>query len=140
MDSAGLIGFGTSPANKTKLFEIRPACDAVLAGSLTTGGTGCGGGCDRVFSDDYDLPSIAEHTEAMLRLGHLPNVGPAPEHTPVDVTDKLGRMLNELEHAHLYIAELNAENRRFRTELSQLRADADARFARLESVPSARDH
>ncbi|MEZ5716831.1 MAG: hypothetical protein R3D85_17770, partial [Paracoccaceae bacterium] len=30
--------------------------------------------------------------------------------TPINVTDKLGRMLNELEHAHLYIAQLEREN------------------------------
>ncbi|MDQ2090268.1 hypothetical protein, partial [Marimonas arenosa] len=58
-----------------------------------------------VFSDDYDLPSIAEHTERMFAMGHLPNVGPTIENQPINLTDKVGRMLNELEHAHIFIAQ-----------------------------------
>ncbi|MDQ2090263.1 hypothetical protein [Marimonas arenosa] len=96
---------GSDSSAKTKLFEVQSSGDAVLAGTLTTGGTTCGGGCDLVFSDDYDLPSIAEHTERMFALGHLPNVGPTHEGKPINVTDKLGRVLNELEHAHIYIAQ-----------------------------------
>ncbi|MDQ2092258.1 hypothetical protein [Marimonas arenosa] len=117
---------GSASSAKTKLFEIRPNGDATLAGSLITGGTACGGGCDRVFSDDYDLPSIAEHAAAMFALGHLPNVGPTPEGEPLNVTDKLGRMLNELEHAHIYIAE---QEKRI--------ADQNARIARLEMLVMA---
>ena len=36
-----------------------------------------------------------------MALGHLPNDGPTRPGEPWDVTDKLGRVLNELEHAHL---------------------------------------
>ncbi|MDQ2092231.1 hypothetical protein [Marimonas arenosa] len=122
---------GSASSAKTKLFEIQPTGDAVLTGSLTTGGTTCGGGCDRVFSQDYDLPSIAEHADRMFSLGHLPNVGPTPEGAPFNLTDKLGRMLNELEHAHIYIAELERQVRR----IPALEADRDAlemRVRRLE--------
>lgn len=81
--------------------------NVTITGSITTSGGTCGGGCDAVFTDEYDLPSISEHTEAMYALGYLPNVGPTVENTAINVSDKLGRMLNELEHAHIYIAELH---------------------------------
>ena len=106
----------------------------ILLGSLTTGGTTCGGGCDRVFADDYDLPSIEDHAEAMFALGHLPNVGPTLEGAPINVSDKVGRMLNELEHAHIYIADLSAENRALRAELAQVRRETRARLDRLEAA------
>lgn len=81
--------------------------NVTITGSITTSGGTCGCGCDAVFTDEYDLPSISEHTEAMYALGYLPNVGPTLENTAINVSDKLGRMLNELEHAHIYIAELH---------------------------------
>ncbi|MEZ5716059.1 MAG: hypothetical protein R3D85_13355 [Paracoccaceae bacterium] len=102
---------GTTSNVKAKLFEIDPAGNATLTGTLVTGGTTCGGGCDAVFAPDYPLPSIADHAARMQALGYLPNVGPTPEGAPIDLTDKLGRMLNELEHAHLYIAQLEAARR-----------------------------
>lgn len=77
-----------------------------IPGTITTGGPTCGGGCDAVFSPDYELPSIAEHAALMQALGHLPEVGPTGPHHPMNVTEKLGGMLNELEKAHIYIADL----------------------------------
>ncbi|MDQ2088972.1 hypothetical protein [Marimonas arenosa] len=117
---------------KTKLFEIKPNGDATLTGSLTTGGTTCGGGCDIVFSEDFDLPSIAEHAEAMFSLGFLPNVGPTIENAPINVTDKLGRMLNELEHAHIYIAELEARDAGKTARIELLEAEV-GRISELEA-------
>jgi hypothetical protein len=43
----------------------------------------------------------------MWQNGHLPNIGPTPEDQPINVSDKLGRMLNELEKAHIYIDQLH---------------------------------
>jgi hypothetical protein len=43
----------------------------------------------------------------MWQKGHLPTVGPTPEDQPINVSDKLGRMLNELEKAHIYIDQLH---------------------------------
>ncbi|MDQ2091907.1 hypothetical protein [Marimonas arenosa] len=113
---------GSASSAKTKLFEVKSNGDATLTGTLTTGGTTCGGGCDLVFSDDYDLPSIAEHTERMFALGHLPNVGPTSENEPINVSDKLGRMLNELEHAHIYIARQQEQMARMQAEIDALKA------------------
>jgi len=93
---------------KTKHFDLNGATgNLVITGTITTGGVNCGGGCDRVFDADYDLLSIDEHTYLMYKNRSLPNVGPTPENHPFNVTDKLGRILNELEHAHIYIAQLN---------------------------------
>ena len=50
---------------------------------------------------------------------HLPAVGPTLPDQPVDVTTKMLRMLNELEHAHIFIQQLN-------TEIGTLEARIDA--------------
>lgn len=95
---------------------IQSGGDVTIRGTLTTGGGTCGGGCDLVFTDEYDLPTIEEHAEAMWDNGFLPNVGPTIENEPINVSDKVGRMLNELETAHIYIAELNERLRRLEDE------------------------
>jgi hypothetical protein len=128
---------GSTSSAKTKLFEIDDAGNASLTGTLTTGGTTCGTGCDAVFAPDYPLPSIAEHAAQMQALGYLPNVGPTPENTPIDLTDKLGRMLNELEHAHLYIAQLEGESHNHRAEIAALRHNHDQQIARLRAEVAA---
>jgi len=99
-----------------------------ITGTMTTGGGTCGGGCDRVFDEDYDLPTIAEHANQMWAAGYLPNVGPTPEGAPINVSDKLGRMLNELEKAHIYIA-------RQQVEITRLKA-LEVRVAELEILLS----
>ena len=81
--------------------------DLTITGNITTTGTTCGTGCDRVFADDFELLSISAHADLMWQNSYLPNVGPTAEGAPFNLTDKLGRMLNELEHAHIYIAELH---------------------------------
>ena len=81
--------------------------DLTIRGSITTGGPTCAGGCDRVFAEDYDLPSIGEHASLMLQKGHLPAVGPTEPLKPVNLSEQMGNMLNELEKAHIYIAQLH---------------------------------
>ncbi|MEZ5716346.1 MAG: hypothetical protein R3D85_15025 [Paracoccaceae bacterium] len=54
-----------------------------------------------MLAEGYALPSIAEHAAAMKRLGHLPNVGPTLPGAPLDLSERYGTLLNELEHAHL---------------------------------------
>ena len=136
---------GSDSSVKTNLLQITPAGNATLAGTLTTGGTTCGGGCDLVFSDGYDLPSIADHAAQMFALGHLPNVGPTPEGAPLNVSDKLGRMLNELEHAHIFIARQQeafalqqAENRAQAALIARQQTTIAAIEARLAALETAR--
>ena len=79
-----------------------------------------------MFSPDYDLPSVKEHAEAMFALGYLPNVGPTIENEPINISDKLGRMLNELEHAHIFIGQLHRENAEQKAKIAALTARLDA--------------
>lgn len=76
-----------------------------INGEITTAGS-CSAGCDRVFDPDYQLPTIAEQREMMFAQRHLPNVGPTPEEGPMNLSAKVGGMLNELEKAHIYIGQL----------------------------------
>ena len=87
-----------------------------IAGQIFTSGS-CSGGCDVVFDPGYELESIEEHTAAMLASRHLPAVGPTSEDGPFNLSQMTGGMLNELEKAHLYIAQLNGEKIRLEKEL-----------------------
>jgi len=103
----------STPSEKTKRLTLySDTGNLEITGQLVTGGPSCSGGCDAVFSADYSLPSIAEHAANMLALGHLPNIGPTEPGKPVNISEQYGRMLNELEHAHIYIAELEEKMQR----------------------------
>ncbi len=103
----------------TPAFSLTQAGALTIPGSITTGGPTCSGGCDRVFDAGYDVPSIDAHAGMMWGEGYLPNVGPTPEGAPIDLSDKLGRMLSELEYAHIYIAQLNARVETLEAELRE---------------------
>ncbi|SFE41356.1 hypothetical protein [Roseivivax sediminis] len=108
--------FKFSPTAAENLFRVGITADNEVdvngnldvSGTVTTGGPTCGSGCDAVFDAEYELPSIADHHAEMFALGYLPNVGPTEPYAPFNVSEKIGGMLNELEHAHIYISELNA--------------------------------
>ena len=116
---------GSTSGDKRRIFTVKQTGDAILLGSLTTGGPSCASGCDAVFAPGYALPSIAEHAREMFALGHLPNVGPTLPGAPLNMSEQYGRLLNELEHAHIYIAALERDVRRI--------PDLEARLARLEA-------
>ena len=59
-------------------FALEGNGDLTIDGTLTTGGPTCGMGCDRVFSEDYALPSIEEHAAEMWSSSHLPASRPDP--------------------------------------------------------------
>ena len=77
-----------------------------IDGEITTSGS-CSGGCDLVFAPDYDLMPLERHAALMWEKRHLPNVGPTAESGPMNLSVKMGGMLNELEHAHIYIEQLS---------------------------------
>ncbi|WP_136440862.1 hypothetical protein [Pacificoceanicola onchidii] len=107
-----------------------------ILGSLFTASE-CSAGCDRVFDEDYPLPTIPEQAAMMRERKHLPNVGPTPEDGPFNITKMTGGMLNELEKAHLYIAELEERDRMRAAENQALiaqNADIEARLAALEAM------
>lgn len=113
-------------------FRIDTGGNVTLEGTITTSGSTCGSGCDAVFDPDYDLETIEEHANEMFSNKFLPNVGPTEENKPINLTDKLGRMLNELEKAHIYIAQLDDEKK-----VLQARLEAqEARLEKLESLVS----
>ncbi|WP_425099092.1 hypothetical protein [Tropicibacter sp. S64] len=110
-----------------------------IQGQLFTAGS-CAAGCDRVFDADYPLPTIAEQAAQIRALKHLPSVGPTPEDGPFNLTAMTGGMLNELEKAHLYIAELEERDTARAQDVASLRrqnAAMEARLARLEAALEA---
>ncbi len=66
---------------------------------------------------------------------HLPAVGPTEPSKPVNLTDQYGNMLNELEKAHIYIAQLNEEKEILQAKVAQLESH-ESRLARLEKLLS----
>ncbi|MDM8168392.1 ABC transporter C-terminal domain-containing protein [Roseovarius sp.] len=106
--------------------------DMTLDGTLTTGGPTCSGGCDAVFTERRIIPE-PDYAARMWADGHLPHVGPTAPGAPINVSEKLGGMLNALEHAHVFI---ERQNRRIET-LEAEKAAQSARFARLEAERSA---
>ncbi|WP_425099957.1 hypothetical protein [Tropicibacter sp. S64] len=113
--------------------------DMTIPGQLFTGGS-CSAGCDRVFDADYPLPTIPEQAAMMRELKHLPNVGPTPEDGPFNLTAMTGGMLNELEKAHLYIAQLDealAAERKQNARQAEINRTIEARLARLETLLEA---
>lgn len=103
----------------------------VLTGSITTSGS-CSGGCDRVFEETYDMISIDEHAASMFANKYLPNVGATPENGPFNLSTKVGGILNELEHAHVYIDQLNTQLGEKEERLATLEAEVTAIKARFE--------
>jgi hypothetical protein len=114
--NTNLLKVGLGGAN---LVEVEG--DIEITGTITTGGS-CSIGCDRVFDADYDLSSIEEHSAAMWSNGYLPNVGATAETGQYDLSNKVLRMLNELEHAHIYIAQMNEEFTAMREQVASLEA------------------
>ena len=110
--------------------------DMIVTGTLTTAGS-CSVGCDRVFDAEYDLKTIEEHQNAMWSNGYLPNVGPTAEDGPFNVSDKMGRMLNELEHAHIYIGKLHNAAEQDRQKIAGLEAEMAAQLAQFEANQAA---
>jgi hypothetical protein len=127
----GLLSVGTMADDLVEVRgELMVEGNVDVTGTLTTGGPTCGGGCDAVFGADYDLPSIEEHAAQMYANSYLPQVGPTVPKAAINVSERMGTMLNELEKAHIYIAKLNAEKQALALENQQ----QNARLARLEAL------
>ena len=89
------------------MLEISPTTHTVSInnGLMITGGCT---GCDAVFSPDWELESIEEHETKMYKNSYLPGVGQTPEgNISINVFEKVTGILQELEKAHIYIAQLN---------------------------------
>ncbi|MDU8926874.1 hypothetical protein RXV86_05720 [Alisedimentitalea sp. MJ-SS2] len=109
-DSSGRLGINKN--GSTNEFLMDGSGNITITGTLIT--TGGGGACDAADPCDavfdpavYTVPSIEDHAAEMWRNKHLPAVGPTGPGIPIDMSEKLLRMLNELEHAHIYIEDLH---------------------------------
>ena len=114
-------GFGINTASSAGgEFILSNSGDLRILGTITSGGPTCSSGCDAVFNEDYDLPSIEDHAEAMFADRHLPAVGPTSPDEDINLTEHMGNVLNELEKAHIYIAQLNEQNKALEARLEKL--------------------
>ena len=107
-------------------FDMDTNGNLEISGSLTTGGGGvCDATpCDAVFDPAaYTVPSITEHAEAMWENKFLPAVGPTLPGQKIDLTKKVLNMLNELEHAHIYIEQLHTQISDMEQRLEAIEAD-----------------
>ena len=104
--------------------------DMVLGGTLTTGGPTCAGGCDAVFTERRIIPE-GEYAARMWADGHLPFVGPTRPEAPINVSEKMGGMLNALEHAHVFIERQNGRIATLEAEIAALRGEQAAQIAAL---------
>ena len=134
---------GSLSSAKTKVFTVKSNGDTIVQGTLTTSGTTCGGGCDRVFTENAVIPA-PDYAAQMWSQGHLPHVGPTVEGAPLNVSEKLGGMLNALEHAHVFIdrqtrridqqaRQIAAMETAHETEIAALRAELTRLAARLDA-------
>ena len=89
---------------------------------------------DFVFEPDYPLEPIEEHAAYMWENKHLPAVGPGrydeQGRSIIDVGAHSSAVLEELEKAHIYIAQLNDELKEKKRSISEL----EERLARLENL------
>jgi hypothetical protein len=108
--------------------------DMTLDGTLITGGPTCDTGCDAVFDAGFKRLSVTDHASLMWENGHLPAVGPTLPHAPMNVSEKMGGILNELEHAHIYIEELHAKTVRQDALNAALLEQVAALTARLDAL------
>ncbi len=105
-------------------FTLDDAGNLTILGNLVTGGGGTSDPepCDAVFDPEvYSVPSIEEHAALMWQNKHLLAVDPTTPDAPFNVTEKLARVLNELEHAHICIEQLNAELKQQRAQIDELK-------------------
>ena len=86
---------------------------------------------DYVFSSDYQLETIEEHARQMWQNRHLPALPGAHENEEkgVDVVQHQFGVLEELEKAHIYIAQLNELIKQLRTEVEELRSAQNVQTA-----------
>jgi len=98
------IVFAGSTVTGANLWATISAAGIVTnIGSCTTAAP-----CDAVFDPDvYTVPSIEEHASIMWDNGYLPAVGATLQGEPINLASKMTGILNELEHAHIYIEQLN---------------------------------
>lgn len=96
---------------------------SITGALITTGGGGActsADPCDAVFDPEvYTVPTIEAHGAEMWANKRLPAMDPVGPDLPLDMSKSLVRMLNELEHAHIFIQQLNDRVKELEAELDQ---------------------
>jgi hypothetical protein len=136
------VGFAVNEITNPGLeFVLSPSGSLTITGSLTTGGPSCGGGCDAVFSPGFEIEPIEEHAAKMWQQSHLPAVGPTSPSESLNVSEKVGGLINELEKAHIYIERLNEKDKQQQAALDEKDrrlAEMEKRMARFEALLASR--
>jgi hypothetical protein len=136
------VGFAVNEITNPGLeFVLGPTGHLTITGALTTGGPSCGGGCDAVFSPGFEIEPIEEHAAKMWAQSHLPAVGPTSPSESLNVSEKVGGLISELEKAHIYVERLNEEVKLHKAALAEkdLRlAEMEKRMARFEALLASR--
>ena len=114
--------------------KLTSAGNLTIFGQLVTGGPTCMGGCDSVFDADYDLLSIGSHAGQMWKNKYLPAIGPIEPSKPVNLSDQFGNMLNELETAHIYIAQQHRSVVQLNEDKVTLESKVDSLESRLSEL------
>ena len=115
------------------------------SGLITRGPTCNPGPCDLVFDPEVFTPqSIDDHAAFMWENKHLEAIGPTGPGTQMNVTEKLGGVIHELEVAHIYIESLHDQLKTQRAALETERTRNDAQkvlnaalLARLDALEEA---
>ena len=119
-----LVMDGDASAADGGEFSLTVDGELTLQGDLITGGSGnCAPpnpACDGVFLPDYDVPSIEEHAAQMWQNQYLPAIGPTLPNEPINVSRKTQGILNELEHAHIYIEQLHKRLKALEAKLAEM--------------------
>ena len=106
--TGGLTPFTIEKGAPAQLFRLTAAGQIKVSGSVVHP--------DYVFEPGYELESIEEHATAMYTNKSLPAVGPGEYdeqgRAVMDLFDSRNGMLEELEKAHVYIAQLNSALKR----------------------------
>lgn len=80
---------------------------------------------DYVFNADYALKSIEEQSEFMYKNKHLPSLPKAADDLKAHNVDLLAQqmgVLEELEKAHIYIAQMNSTIKEMKAEIEALKS------------------
>jgi len=122
--------------DKETELTLTKAGDLIIKGKITTIGS-CSVGCDAVFAPTYRIESIEDHATRMWEDSHLPAVGPAGPNKPMNLSGKVGGLINELEKAHIYIERLHDRLKAKEAETADLRsevAELQGSVSNLESL------
>ena len=96
---------------------------------------------DYVFEPDFALESIEEHADYMFEKKHLPGVGAAVvdengKHL-INIAQRNDGMLEELEKAHIYIAQLNDAVKTKNQKIEELNSLIAQLAERVEAIETA---